>query len=77
MPDIHFHDLFSDFSENCFSGLPTEYIGHNRTVSIRTMEAQLTKTILHSWLYWKMPLREESNSLPCLGILVMMDSLLI
>lgn len=52
MPDIHFHDVFSDFSKNGFPGLPTKYNGQNRTASIRTMEAQLTSTRLFNENYF-------------------------
>lgn len=52
MPDIHFHDVFSDFSNDGFQGLRTEYNGQNRTASIRTMEAQLTSTRLFNENYF-------------------------
>lgn len=52
MHDIHFHDLFSDFSGDGFPGLPTEYKGQNRTAAIRTMEAQLTSTRLFNENYF-------------------------
>lgn len=52
MPDIHFHDVFSDFSTDGFPGLSTEYNGEIRTASIRTMEAQLTSTRLFNENYF-------------------------
>lgn len=44
MPDIHFHDVYADFADGSFRGVPNPRNGRNAT--IRTMQAQLTSTRL-------------------------------
>ena len=52
MPDVHFHDVFADFKDSSFSGLPTAFGDSTRRTTIRTMEAQLTSTRLFNENYF-------------------------
>ncbi|WP_063581117.1 metallophosphoesterase [Achromobacter ruhlandii] len=50
MPDIHFHDVYADFKDGSFPGIPNPKRGDNAT--IRTMYAQLTSTRLFNENYF-------------------------
>jgi 3',5'-cyclic AMP phosphodiesterase CpdA len=50
MPDIHFHDIYANFNDNAFAGLPNSVSGKNAT--IRTMAAQLQSTRLFNENYF-------------------------
>ena len=50
MPDIHFHDIYADFKDGSFPGIPNPKRGDNAT--IRTMYAQLTSTRLFNENYF-------------------------
>lgn len=50
MPDIHFHDIYANFNDNAFAGLPNSLSGKNAT--IRTMAAQLKSTRLFNENYF-------------------------
>ena len=50
MPDIHFHDVYADFQDNSFAGLPNKISGNNAT--IRTMQSQLMSTRLFNENYF-------------------------
>ncbi|MFF7058971.1 metallophosphoesterase [Achromobacter spanius] len=50
MPDIHFHDVYADFKDGSFPGIPNPKHGDNAT--IRTMYAQLTSTRLFNENYF-------------------------
>ncbi len=50
MPDIHFHDVYADFKDGSFPGIPNPKAGDNAT--IRTMYAQLTSTRLFNENYF-------------------------
>jgi 3',5'-cyclic AMP phosphodiesterase CpdA len=50
MPDIHFHDIYANFNDNAFAGLPNSLSGKNAT--IRTMAAQLQSTRLFNENYF-------------------------
>lgn len=50
MPDIHFHDVYGQFSDNAFDGLKNNKSGQNSV--IRSMYAQLTSTRLFNENYF-------------------------
>ncbi|SEI07964.1 Calcineurin-like phosphoesterase [Rheinheimera pacifica] len=50
MPDIHFHDIYANFSDGAFAGLPNSQSGKNAT--IRSMAAQLKSTRLFNENYF-------------------------
>lgn len=50
MPDIHFHDVYGDFTDGSFDGLKNSHSGENAT--IRSMHAQLTSTRLFNENYF-------------------------
>ncbi len=52
MADVHFHDVFAEFHDGSFEGLPL--VSNNDTLSatIRTMESQLTSTRLFNENYF-------------------------
>ncbi len=50
MPDIHFHDVYADLTEDGFSGIATKSSGKHAT--IRTMSAQLQSTRLFNENYF-------------------------
>ncbi|KHT65092.1 phosphoesterase [Photobacterium gaetbulicola] len=50
MPDIHFHDVYGDFTDGSFDGLKNSHSGQHAT--IRTMHAQLTSTRLFNENYF-------------------------
>lgn len=50
MPDIHFHDVYAEFRDGSFPGVPHPRNGRNAT--IRTMHAQLTSTRLFNENYF-------------------------
>ncbi|MDO8342027.1 MAG: metallophosphoesterase [Cellvibrio sp.] len=52
MPDIHFHDIYGQFSDMNFSGLPTPTPHGPRQASIRSMRAQLHSTRLFNENYF-------------------------
>ncbi|MCK8084593.1 metallophosphoesterase [Vibrio sp. 1CM8B] len=52
MPDIHFHDVYGDFQDGSFAGLPNSMSGKNAT--IRTMESQMNSTRLFNENYFAM-----------------------
>ncbi len=52
MPDIHFHDIYGEFPDQSFHGLPTETPQGNRRASIRSMRAQLNSTRLFNENYF-------------------------
>ncbi len=52
MPDIHFHDVYGNFSDKSFEGLKSQNNHPNAT--IRTMYAQLTSTRLFNENYFAM-----------------------
>lgn len=52
MPDIHFHDIYADFSGDNFSGLSTVTPQGTQYASIRSMHAQLHSTRLFNENYF-------------------------
>ncbi|MCS4306189.1 3',5'-cyclic AMP phosphodiesterase CpdA [Rheinheimera pacifica] len=50
MPDIHFHDIYANFSDGAFAGLPNSQSGKHAT--IRSMAAQLKSTRLFNENYF-------------------------
>ena len=50
MPDIHFHDVYGEYQDDSFEGLPNSKSGKNAT--IRSMLAQLTSTRLFNEQYF-------------------------
>lgn len=52
MPDVHFHDVFADFENSEFNGLPTVFADKQKSAAIRTMESQLTSTRLFNENYF-------------------------
>lgn len=50
MPDIHFHDVYADFNDGSFKGLPNSRSKDHAT--IRTMQAQLHSTRLFNENYF-------------------------
>jgi 3',5'-cyclic AMP phosphodiesterase CpdA len=50
MPDIHFHDVYGDFQDGSFDGLPNSQSGDRAT--IRTMESQMNSTRLFNENYF-------------------------
>ncbi|PSU36365.1 metallophosphoesterase family protein [Photobacterium lutimaris] len=50
MPDIHFHDVYGDFTDGSFDGLKNSHSGQQAT--IRSMHAQLTSTRLFNENYF-------------------------
>lgn len=50
MPDIHFHDVYADFNDGSFKGLPNSRSTDHAT--IRTMQAQLHSTRLFNENYF-------------------------
>ena len=52
MPDIHFHDVYGNFQDGSFAGLPNPMSGKNAT--IRTMESQMNSTRLFNENYFAM-----------------------
>ncbi|WP_333911895.1 metallophosphoesterase [Vibrio coralliirubri] len=52
MPDIHFHDVYGDFQDGSFAGLPNSMSDKNAT--IRTMESQMNSTRLFNENYFAM-----------------------
>jgi 3',5'-cyclic AMP phosphodiesterase CpdA len=52
MADVHFHDVFAEFDDDSFGGLPADVNGKLRYATIRTMESQLTSTRLFNENYF-------------------------
>lgn len=52
MPDIHFHDVYGQFSDRVFEGLPTHTALGEQQASIRSMQAQLHSTRLFNENYF-------------------------
>lgn len=52
MPDIHFHDVYGNFQDGSFAGLPNPESGQNAT--IRTMRSQMNSTRLFNENYFAM-----------------------
>ncbi|MDR9829950.1 metallophosphoesterase [Vibrio sp. FNV 38] len=52
MPDIHFHDVYGDFEDGSFDGLPNSIAGEGAT--IRTMQSQMESTRLFNENYFAM-----------------------
>lgn len=52
MPDIHFHDIYGDFADQAFMGLPTETPDGKKLATIRSMSAQLNSTRLFNENYF-------------------------
>lgn len=52
MPDIHFHDVYGDFEDGSFDGLPNSITGQGAT--IRTMQSQMKSTRLFNENYFAM-----------------------
>lgn len=50
LPDIHFHDVYADFDDGAFQGLPNSISGQAAT--IRTLSAQLDSTRLFNENYF-------------------------
>lgn len=50
MPDVHFHDVYAEFRDGSFRGVP--HPGSGRNATIRTMQAQLTSTRLFNENYF-------------------------
>ncbi len=50
MPDIHFHDVYANFQDGSFKGIPNKKSGRNAT--IRLMQAQMTSTRLFNENYF-------------------------
>ncbi len=49
MSDVHFHDVYAQFADGSFKGLPST---NGKNATIRTMEAQLTSTRLFNENYF-------------------------
>lgn len=52
MPDIHFHDIYGQFEDEAFTGLPTATAQGLQYASIRSMRAQLQSTRLFNENYF-------------------------
>lgn len=52
MPDIHFHDVYGDFTDDAFDGLLTETADGKQYATIRTMQSQLHSTRLFNENYF-------------------------
>lgn len=52
MPDIHFHDIYGQFDDAAFTGLPTATAEGMQYASIRSMRAQLQSTRLFNENYF-------------------------
>ena len=52
MPDIHFHDIYGDFVDQAFVGLPTDTPDGKKLATIRSMSAQLNSTRLFNENYF-------------------------
>ncbi len=52
LPDVHFHDIFAEFEDGAFPGLPTTFGDGQKLATIRTMEAQLKSTRLFNENYF-------------------------
>ncbi|EIK46131.1 Calcineurin-like phosphoesterase [Cellvibrio sp. BR] len=52
MPDIHFHDIYGEFTDGSFKGLPTHTEQGVQHASIRSMRAQLHSTRLFNENYF-------------------------
>ncbi|GHB76124.1 metallophosphoesterase [Psychrosphaera saromensis] len=52
MPDIHFHDIYADFKDGSFKGIPNSISGKNAT--IRSLSAELNSTRLFNENYFAM-----------------------
>lgn len=52
MPDIHFHDIYGQLSDDTFQGLPTHTTQGMQRASIRSMRAQLHSTRLFNENYF-------------------------
>ena len=52
MPDIHFHDIYANFKDGSFKGLPNSVSGKNAT--IRSLSAELNSTRLFNENYFAM-----------------------
>lgn len=52
LSDVHFHDVYAEFSEGTFSGIAPTHPQTGKTATIRTMEAQLTSTRLFNENYF-------------------------
>lgn len=52
MPDIHFHDIYGNFGDDTFQGLPTNTVQGKQNASIRSMRAQLQSTRLFNENYF-------------------------
>jgi len=50
MPDVHFHDIYAEFNDGSFQGLPNSISGKNAT--IRTLSAELNSTRLFNENYF-------------------------
>ncbi len=50
LPDVHFHDVYAEFNDGSFKGLPGETLG--KAATIRTMAAQLQSTRLFNENYF-------------------------
>lgn len=50
LPDVHFHDVYAQFNDGSFKGLPGD--NHNQAATIRTMAAQLQSTRLFNENYF-------------------------
>lgn len=52
MPDIHFHDIYGEFVDQVFMGLPTDTSDGKKSATIRSMSAQLNSTRLFNENYF-------------------------
>lgn len=52
MPDIHFHDVYGEFADGAYVGLPTNTTQGVQSASIRSMRAQLNSTRLFNENYF-------------------------
>jgi 3',5'-cyclic AMP phosphodiesterase CpdA len=50
--DVHFHDVYAEFKDGAFEGLPVQSQGEEHRAVIRTMQAQLTSTRLFNENYF-------------------------
>ncbi|NBB75815.1 MAG: metallophosphoesterase [Bacteroidetes bacterium] len=50
--DVHFHDVYAEFEDRAFEGLPVKSEGRETKAVIRTMQAQLTSTRLFNENYF-------------------------
>ena len=50
LPDVHFHDVYAQFSDDSFKGLTSKSTG--KAATIRTMAAQLQSTRLFNENYF-------------------------